>query len=374
MAVIDRGRDGARRRFSLVSLFETMATPHALDRYLELVDPMTTVRDLRGRVESVVRSTPDTVTMTIRPTRQWKGFRAGQYVQVGVVIDGVRHTRCYSPAGAANGGRGVVERNGAIELTVKAHPDGLVSQYLHRNAEPGLMVNLSQAAGEFVLPSPRPDRILLISGGSGITPLMSMLRTLVAEGHTGNVAFLHYAYTENDVAYRAQLDEIAADPRIDIVYAYTDDPEGGRLSGFFGKHHLDEVAPWFADGQTYLCGPPGLMRGVRDTYRELGIEDRLHTEEFAPAGTAVDGEAGGTLSFTSSGVTAENGGKTLLEQAEAAGLTPEYGCRMGICFSCTSTKTSGCTKNVRTGEMDAEPNKQIQLCVSVPVGDVSVDI
>lgn len=369
MAVIDSRRGGLRRRFSLVSLFEAMATPHALDRYLELVDPMTTVRDLRGRVESAVRSTSDTVTLTIRPTRQWRGFEAGQYVQVGVVIDGVRHTRCYSPAGSERG------RDGTVELTVKAHPDGLVSQYLYENAGPGLVVNLSQSAGEFVLPTPRPRQLVLISGGSGITPMIAMLRTLVDEGHTGGVTFLHYAYTENDVAYRDRLDEIAAEnPNVNVVYAYTGDTDAGHVHGFFGRHHLDAVAPWFAGGETYLCGPPGLMRGVRELYRSLEIENHLHTEEFAPAEAVADGEAGGTLSFSASGVTAGNGGATLLEQAEAAGLSPEYGCRMGICFSCTSTKKSGCTKNARTGETDTEPDKQIQLCVSVPVGDVTVDI
>lgn len=116
------------------------------------------------------------------------------------------------------------------------------------------------------------------------------------------------------------------------------------------------------------------MRGVREVYRELGIEDRLHTEEFAPAATPVEGEAGGELSFTASRVTADNSGGTLLEQAEAAGLHPEYGCRMGICFSCTAVKKSGCTKNVRTGDTDTDPDKAIQLCVSVPVGDVALDI
>ncbi|NLE77992.1 MAG: ferredoxin reductase [Rhodococcus sp.] len=346
-----------------------MATPHALDRYLELVDPMVTVRDLRGRVESVVRSTSDTVTLTIRPTRQWRGFAAGQYVQVGVVIDGVRHTRCYSPAGSER------RRDNLVELTIKAHAGGLVSGYLYANAEPGMMVNLSQAQGEFVLPLPRPRQLVLISGGSGITPMIAMLRTLVDEGHTGGVTFLHYAFTENDVAYRAQLDAIADEnPSVNVVYAYTGDTNEGHLRGFFGRQHLDAVAPWFAGSETYLCGPPGLMRGVRELYRSLGIEDHLHTEEFAPAEPVRGGEAGGTLMFTKSGVSAENGGKTLLEQAESAGLTPEYGCRMGICFSCTATKTSGCTKNARTGETDVEPDKKIQLCVSVPVGDVAVDI
>ena len=80
------------------------------------------------------------------------------------------------------------------------------------------------------------------------------------------------------------------------------------------------------------------------------------------------------ISFAASGTSADNTGATLLEQAEAAGLTPEYGCRMGICFSCTQVKTSGCTRNIRTGETNSDPDAEIQLCINVPVGDVAIDL
>ena len=356
-------RFGGRR---LLALAETLVTPHQLDRYLELVDPMVTARDLRAEVTEVRRSTPDTVTLTLRPTRQWDGFAAGQFVQVGVVIDGIRHTRCYSPACSQ------YRADGRIELTIKAHPDGIVSQYLHRNAAPGLVVSLSQASGTFRLPAQRPDNVLLISGGSGITPVLSMLRTLVDERHTGEIVFLHYAYTRADVPHLAELEQLAAaHPNVRLVLAYT--AAEGDLTGFFCREHLAAAAPWATDAQTFLCGPPGLMRGVREVYRELDVDDRLHTEEFAPAPIAPV-EAGGTVTFSASGRTAENDGTSLLEQAEAAGLTPEYGCRMGICFSCTAIKRTGCTRNLRTGETDADPDQPIQLCVTAPVGDIDIEI
>lgn len=359
----------ARRGLALI---EAMAAPHQIDRYLELVNPMATVRDIRAQVVSVDHPTADSVTLTLRPTRQWRGFSAGQFVQVGVVIDGVRHTRCYSPAGSAS------SRDGLIELTVKAHPGGLVSQYLNAHAEPGLVVSLSQADGVFMLPNTKPSHILLISGGSGITPVMSMLRTLVDDGHTGEIVFLHYVNTKKDVSYLDALTAIAEQYRnVELVLVYTESG-GGDLDGFFDNTHLSAVAPWIADPETadaqaYLCGPPGLMQGVREVFREFEVEHLLHTEEFAPA-AAEPGEAGGEVLFTKSGVAAENSGKTLLEQAEDAGLSPEYGCRMGICFSCTSVKKLGRTRNVRTGETDDEPDKKIQLCVSAPVGDVTVEI
>ena len=353
----------------LLSLVETMATPHQLDRYLELVNPMASVRDLRAEVTDVLRQTDDTVTLTLRPTWQWDGFEAGQFVQIGVVINGVRHTRCYSPACSQ------YRADGRIELTIKAHPEGLVSQYLHAHAAPGLIVSLTQASGVFAMPAQRPEKVLLISGGSGITPVLAMLRTLVDEGHQGPITFLHYADKAADVPYRDELQHIAANRHnVEVVFAYTAQPESSGLSGFFGIEHLEHAAPWHADAATYLCGPPGLMKGVRTLFTELGLENRLYTEEFAPAIAVGDDDATGTISFTASSVEAENNGGTLLDQAEAAGLTPEYGCRMGICFSCTAVKTSGCTKNLKTGETDSDPDQPIQLCISAAVGDVAIEI
>ncbi|PZS34636.1 MAG: hypothetical protein DLM58_05395 [Pseudonocardiales bacterium] len=360
-----------RRRLSPLALFEALATPHGVDRYLELVNPMLTVREMRAEVTDVSRSTADTVTLTLRPTRQWRGFQAGQFVQVTVVIDGVRRTRCYSPACSQ------YRDDGRIELTIKAHPEGIVSQFLHAHAAPGLIVGLAQADGTFRLPQRRPDKILFISGGSGITPVMSMLRTLCDEGHVGDVTFLHYGYTERGVAYRDDLLDLAAEHgNVRVVLAYTDQVDGD-LHGYFGPEHLETVAPWHADAETFLCGPPGLMKSVRSLYDERGLTDRLHFEDFAPVPMVADGDAAsatGVLSFERSGTSADNSGATLLEQAEAAGLTPEHGCRMGICFSCTKIKTSGCTRNIRTGETDADPDTEIQLCISVPVGDVTLDL
>jgi ferredoxin len=86
----------------------------------------------------------------------------------------------------------------------------------------------------------------------------------------------------------------------------------------------------------------------------------------------MDADAAGAVRFGD--VVVENSGATLLEQAEAAGLNPEFGCRMGICFSCTKVKTAGCTRNVRTGDLHTEPDTEIQLCISAPVGDVAIDL
>ncbi len=352
-------------------LVEALATPHGIDRYLELVDPMLTVHEMRARVGAVSHPTPGTVRLVLRPTRHWHGFRAGQFVQVSVDIDGVRRTRCYSPSNSQH------RSEGSIELTVKAHPGGLVSTWLHERARPGLVVGLAPADGTFCLPDERPERLLLISGGSGITPVLAMLRTLCDEGHRGEVVFVHYAPAPDDVPYRAELGTLAArHDNVRVVYGHPESgSRAGALAGRFAPPHLEAAAPWYADAHTYLCGPPTLMRAVREHYRGVGLLDRLHVEQFAFARPATGpGEPNGTVRFAASGTSAGNSGATLLEQAEAAGLTPEYGCRMGICFSCTQLRTAGCTRNIRTGETDDDPDTEIQLCINVAVGDVTIDI
>ncbi|MFC3456590.1 ferredoxin reductase [Amycolatopsis speibonae] len=356
-----------RRARRLASLAEALLTPHGMDRYLELVDPMLVRREIRGLVTDVRRQTSDTVTLTVRPSRAWRGFAAGQYVRVTVEIDGVRRTRCYSPAGS--------EHDGTLELTIKADPQGLVSRHLNRTITTGSVLGLSTADGEFTLPSPRPRRILLVSGGSGITPVLSMLRTLADEKYEGDLAFLHYSNGAEDALYRPELADLARRlPGLRVVHAFTHAKTGGDLHGFFSKEHLTDAVPWYPDAATFLCGPKPLMDSVREAFEADGLGAHLHTEEFTPPALTFDTEnAEGQVRFARSGREFENSGKPLLEQAEDAGLSPEHGCRMGICFSCTQVKTSGCVRNAKTGETSSEENEEIQLCISVPVGDVEIN-
>ncbi|MFI5778823.1 ferredoxin reductase [Nocardia sp. NPDC051570] len=347
----------------LIDLVQTLTSPHPLDRYLELVRPTLTLRDLRAEITDVRRSTPGSVTLTLRPNRQWAGHRAGQYVQIGVLINGVKHTRCYSPTDPQG-------RDRRLRLTVRAHPDGLVSQHLYRHAQPGMVVDLAPAGGSFTLPEPRPDKILLISGGSGITPVLSMLQTLAAEGYPGEVVFLHYAKSPEQVPHRAELDAIAQRHNNFRIALYCP-----SQYGYFDFDQLERIAPWFADAQTFVCGPSSLMTAVRTVFEAEDLGDRVHSEEFTLTTMPVDpAEVSGATTFSASGVRADNSGTSLLEQAENSGLTPEYGCRMGICFSCTAVKRSGCTRDLRTGDLHNDPDQPIQLCISAAVGDVDIEI
>ncbi|HEY1828291.1 MAG TPA: ferredoxin reductase [Acidimicrobiales bacterium] len=357
---------GALRR--ALPLLDAAATPHGVDRYLELVAPTWSSAEVRGRVQEARRQTPDTVTLRIEANRNWRGFEAGQYVELTVEIDGVRHTRCYSMASCPGSGR-------TFELTVKAQPGGVVSPYLVARAKPGLVVGLSQAGGTFTLPDRRPGRTLLISGGSGITPVLSMLRTLCDEGHGDPVTFVHYARTSADMTYRRELAALAQQcPNVRLVSIFTEEPGAGDLDGLACTAQLDAIDPAWREAQTFLCGPAPLMEALGEIYRQASVSAQLHTEAFTLAQFVAEvGDVGGTIRFRSGPTVLESDGTPLLAQAEAAGLRPASGCRMGICHTCACRLKAGMVRNVVTGEL-SEAGDTIRICVSAPVGDVDVDV
>ncbi|MES3637534.1 ferredoxin reductase [Mycobacterium intracellulare] len=347
-----------RQRVLGSELLDLLTGPHGVDRYTELVAPTWTLGDARAKVTDVRRTTPRSVTLTLTPNDTFLAthtVRAGQYVNLTVEIDGRRHTRCYSPANA--------EGAATLELTIGRHEGGLVSNHLYEHARPGMVVGLAGAGGDFTLPGPRPRRILFVSGGSGITPVMAMLRTLVAEGHRGEIAFVHYARTPAEACYR---DELAALPSVRVLHGYTR-ADGGDLAGRFGPEHLAAAMP--SPDAVFVCGPTALVESVREHC------DTVYTESFVPPAFETPANpSGGRVTFSDSGVDVVDDGRPLLEQAESAGLSPQNGCRMGICHTCTRRKTTGTVRNLVTGAVSTAPDEDVQICVSVPVGDVDVSL
>jgi stearoyl-CoA 9-desaturase NADPH oxidoreductase len=340
------------------NLVDLLTGPHGVDRYTELVAPTWTLGEARAKVVDVRRTTPRSVTLTLAPNAAFTAahtVKAGQYVNLSVEIDGRRHTRCYSPAN--------VEGSSNLELTIGVHDGGLVSNYLYQHARSGMVVRLTSVGGDFVLPPELPRRILFVSGGSGITPVMAMVRTLVAQGHQGEIAFVHYSRSAAEACYR---DELAALSGVRVLHGYTRSDDGD-LAGRFGPDHLAAALP--APDAVFVCGPTSLVDAVRDNC------EHVYTESFVPpVFDAPANPSGGRVTFADSGIDAVDDGRSLLEQAEAAGLTPENGCRMGICHTCTRRKTSGTVRNLITGAVSTGPDEDVQICVSVPVGDVDLSL
>ena len=363
-----------------------LASPHGVDRYLEMVNPMWAATEVRARVVDIVRETDGVAdgaapvaTLTLQPTSTWRGHRAGQYVQVGVEIGGARRTtRCFSISSAASGPG---ER---FTITVRANseapdPARSVSRFLVHDAQPGQLLHLSQAEGSFTVhespATPTNNRLLFITGGSGITPAMSIVRTLLRDGYDGHVGrkvtFLHFARSPEDQIFADELAAIAeADNGVDVHLRYGDQR--------FSEFELRRLVPDFRDTDTWACGPAGLVELIQDAYgvstgSTTGSRLRVEYFKLATAGGALD-SAEGEVTFARAGQSAANTGESLLAQAEALGLKPESGCRMGICFSCVSRKTEGTVRNLVTGEESMLPDEDIRICVSAPVGNCTVNL
>jgi ferredoxin-NADP reductase len=338
------------------TLIRVLTGPHGVDGYTELVDRAWTRREPRATVLAVRRGTPRSVTLTLEPNARcaesWSAFRAGQYVNLTVEIDGRRHTRCYSPANA--------EGSALIELTIGRHEGGRVSSFLCDHARPGMVLGVGAVGGEFTLDH-HGRRILFVSGGSGITPVMSMLRTLRNRGDAHGIAFVHYARSAEEACYASELAGLAG---VRVLHGYTRGG-GGDLDGHVTADHLRTALA--SPDAVYVCGPPALVDAVKSHH------PGARSESFVPpVFTLPVAASGGRVRFADSDLSVVDDGRPLLEQAEEAGLNPQNGCRMGICHSCTRRKTRGAVKNLTTGAVSAADDEDVQICVSVPVGDVEL--
>lgn len=351
-----------RRR--LLRAAGALSSPLALDDYIEMIDPLWTTRELRGRVEQVERETANAVTVTIRPGHTWPGHDAGQFVRIGFDIDGVRHWRAYSLT--SDPGR----EDGCISITVKTVDEGIVSPYLAHRLEPGAIVTLSDVEGEYVLPESLPADLFFITAGSGITPVMSMLRQLEREDALDDVVHVHSARNKDDAIFGSQLREMAQrHPGFRLHEQHT------REIGRMGAGDLDELCPDWRDRETYLSGPAGLIDALEKHWQEHGKPQRLNIERFQiKLGDGETGE-GGTILFRDSDCRTEADGETpILVAGENAGLVLPYGCREGICHSCVGTLRSGRVRDLRMGKVYGSSGESIRTCISAPEGAVEIDL
>ncbi|WP_460537297.1 ferredoxin reductase [Chitinimonas naiadis] len=333
------------------------------DYYGRLLNPQLQLRRVFARIEARQQQGDATLALILAPSRHWQGMQAGQHIAVTIEIKGVRHTRYYSP---------MLSSGGRIEIGIKRQADGLVSGHLHETAKVGQYVEISQAMGSLVLPASVPSKLLLLAAGSGITPLLSMLRSLAVAGHQGDVVLLYYGRQRSQLAY---LDELAAMPGLRLQVCLTaESGAAGEAQGRFSAAQLQQLVPDAAERHAYACGAFGFTESVRAVAEQGGLAG-LAVESFSPPIWQVEDDQPVMLTFSrSQRQLAGRTGGTLLEQAEAHGLRPAHGCRMGICNTCTCHKREGAVRDLRTGQISIEPDETIRLCITAPVGDVILDL
>jgi len=334
-----------------------------LNDWLMMLKPTWSLSDVRAVITEVISETPDTKTFVLRPNWLWRGHRAGQHVSITVEINGVRHLRTFTLSSSPTA-------SCQLSLTIKRNPQGRVTPYMHEQLRVGDVVTLSQAAGEFVLPARVPEKLLFLSGGSGITPLLSMLRELRANNYQGDIVFLHSARSAADAICRAELEELAAAwPCLRLQLHYSDE------AGLLDMERIAVRAPELTERETFMCGPSGFMDAVIAGFAARDLSARLHFERFGAPKPRPRAYGSVQLRFSKSQRSSTSvGDRSLLEEAERAGLKPKHGCRMGICKQCSCKKVSGSVENLLTGESSSAEHEMIQICVSRAQSDLELEL
>ena len=340
-----------------------MVRSSAVDDTLSALHPMLSLAQVRARVVRILDETANTKTFVLQPNAQWQGAQSGQFVRLQCEINGRKVERVYSLSSKGGSRR--------LAITVKRQPLGVMSEHLHQHVKVGDVLTISQAAGEFTLPAELPQKILLLSAGSGITPVMAMLRDLQAQHYTGDVVLLHSCSTPEDRIFAAQIDRMHTDwLQLNVVTHYSQSQ--GRLN----TDALQQLVPDLAERSTWMCGPALWMDSIHALWSEQQFGAALFSERFgtAPLRVAEPG-APVAVACASSGVTfTTTDAQNLLLQAERAGLKPKHGCRIGICRSCQCVKRSGTVENLLTGEVSSAPNELIRICISSARSDVALDL
>ena len=347
-----------------------LTTPLLPDDYLSMINQLWSARELRGRIVTVVPETEDAVTLVIEPGAGWHfDHRPGQYLGIAVAVDGRFHWRSYSLTCPPI--QGDEQHRGQLSITVKAMPEGRLSTHLVRDLEPGTVVRLAPPRGEFVLPEPPPARLLFVTAGSGITPVMAMLRTMDRRATLPDVVLAHSAPTEPAMLFRAELHELGRRHAGFTLHERFTRREG-QLSL---ADSLESVCPDWREREAWVCGPNALLEDAERLWAAAGLDRALHLERFSAAFAGGETE-GGTVRFAASGrVVQIDGATTLMQAGERAGVPLPFGCRMGICHTCVVPLLSGRVRDLRDGtEHDGGHQTMIQTCVTAAAGDCVLDL
>lgn len=349
-------------------LAQVLTWPHRAESYLEFLAPQVGGTAIKATVKTVRQETGRAVSLVLAPNHRWAGHVPGQYVPFTVAINGRRHTRCFTVSGI---------EGGCPVVTIQAHDAGIVSAWANESVWAGDIVELGKPVGDFVLPADRSKPFLFIAGGSGITPIRALVDQLVAEGHQGRVDILYYVPASPEAIFLQHFKTLAATyPNVTLQLATTRSKEEGALYGHFTAAHLKAIGTDITAANAYVCGPSGLISAVEQHWSNADQYGRLTLERFQAVTLpiAADGE-GQPVRFADSDVTSTApSNRTILDTAEAAGLTPNAGCRQGICRTCTCRKLAGQVRDIRTGEISGAGEEDIAICVSVPVTPVTIEL
>lgn len=344
------------------TLFNTSAGNYfepLIERYL----PEISLVDIKAKVVNLYYEKEDILTVTLKPGSKWSGFIPGQYLEIGVKINAVNYYRNFSISSTSE----QYLEKGTITLTIQKQDNGKVTGWLFEHLKIGSIVTISKAKGEFVL-SGQKSPVLFIAGGSGITPFVSMLHECIEEKR--DAVLLYYGKTNQHILCE-ELNKLSSHhyTRVELIST----TEEGRIS--IGQ--LEKYCPDFRERVAFVCGPDTMNTDVQRLLAENGVgEHQIVSEYFKAAKYILAEHLKNNQAVLKLGdkIFDIQGEVSVLEQLESHGFRPKYGCRMGLCKQCQCVKSSGIVYNQLTGKFSESTEEVIQICVSVPVGEVEIEL
>lgn len=346
---------------------------HAFDDTLGLINPLLTVHRLHAKVVNKVQETPSACTLVLQAGAAFSGVQPGQFVMIGVETNGVRHRRAYSP-------RSIDGQPHCFAITVQRQSGGRVSNHVHDALKVGDIIEVEEAGGEFTLPERMPAELLLMSGGSGITPCMAILEHLQRTATATRVTLVYFARSESDRIFAKALSQMAAQwPQFNYVPLEStantglDTAQQAQLDAAL----LDRVSPAWRKLPAWCCGPAPLMDAARALWAEPATVGKLQLEAFAAAKPSGDPHVRHQVRLVRHNEEldfAAPASETLLVAGEQAGFAIKHGCRQGICHECTCRLQHGAIRDLTTGELITGEGQTVRLCVTTALSDVQLEV
>jgi len=327
------------------------------------------VNRVKARVMRINEESGDVKSFYIKPNSLWKGFLPGQHVNISVKINGRFQTRTFSFSSHPS--------EKYLRFTIKRIPGGLLTNFVHENTKPGDIWELGEANGEFVLNQKfENDKLLFISGGSGITPILSQLKQLSLENSKAQITLLYFSKTENDILFKNELNLLSHTLKNFKIYHFLSEEKNTRYNfGFFHETILQKYIPDFKDYLTFFCGPPALKQLVLKFYTEEKIQDQFQSEDFGATIQNGDMESSTQkVKLLFRAREEEVGSQNILDSLLNKGISLQHGCKSGICNTCACMKAKGRVKNLITGKISDDSREKIKLCVSVAMTELQLEV
>jgi ferredoxin-NADP reductase len=318
-----------------------------------------------AKIVDIKQERDDVVSLVLKPGRRWKGFKAGQFVQLGIEINGSLHQRTFS----ISSNEQLYAEKGLVRVSIQKQKQGKVTAYIFDKLKLDNYLRISASMGVFTLENSTNNPTLFIAGGVGITPILSMLSSL--SNSNQKMTLMYYAGQDKPHLFIQELIALSS-KNLEIHIIDTD------KEGFFSVQHLNRFCPDFIESKIYLCGPQAMDNHVRTVLDKAGIvEENIISESFTAKAYAVNEE--GVQSITISLAKAYKrfkvqNNKTILELLEGQNHQPKHGCRKGMCNQCACKKKTGMVYNILTNKLSDSGEEFIRICSTIPVGDLVLDL